>query len=106
MKHLESFGSVNHYSKLIRLVENWNGRPNVWRKVANMLNTIRRDLREWPHVDKSNQRREVISYINKALIDTKFPDAVKIALVEGINSEFNFGIQIPTLDNPSQPTTL
>lgn len=88
-KHLESFGSAKYYQSLIASVYNNN---NLWRKVANILGNIRRDLRDWPHIDKTNQRREAEKYAKKSLTDTKLPDNVKQYLKDGINAEFNFNI--------------
>jgi len=86
-KHPESFGSDKYYHNVIVLVTSSN---NLWRKVANLLSNLRRDMREWPHIDRENQAKEAKKYVVKALKDTKLPSEVSSALKEGIHSEFGF----------------
>lgn len=89
MKNLESFGSLDHYKEVITLVKDnkWQ-----WRKVANLLNNIRRDLRPWDVVDRDTQKESVRQYIRKALKDTKLPAGVMAALKLGINREFGYRV--------------
>lgn len=87
MKHLESFGSVTYYRKLIILT---NRNDEFWRKVAHILNKTRRDLRSWDVVDKETQKKEAEKYVQQAIRDTKLPDQIKDALKEGMTMEFGF----------------
>jgi len=89
MKNLSSFGSLDNYNEVISLVKDDSV---LWRKVANLLNNTRRDLRDWPMVDKTNQRESVKKYIRKAFTDTKLPAGVVAALKLGINREFKFRV--------------
>ena len=89
---LQSFGSNKHYGDLIRLIQH---DKVLWKKVANLLNNIRRDLRPWAFVDRTNQIREARKYILRALKDTKLPDEVKCLVQRGIYTEFG----INTFDN-------
>lgn len=86
-KQLESFGAIKHYRNLILLVEKNN---NHWRKVANMLLTIRTILHPYSHIHPDNQRASAKEYAIQSLKDTKLPDHVKEELKKGINSEFKF----------------
>ncbi|MHC4048255.1 hypothetical protein, partial [Bradyrhizobium sp. 23AC] len=63
---------------------------NLWRKCANLLNNVRRDLRPWSFVDPTNQKREAEKYARHALKDTHLPDDVKTALKSGMSVEFGF----------------
>ncbi len=89
MKNLSSFGSLENYKEVISLVEH---DKTLWRKVANLLNNTRRDLRPWPMVDRENQVKSVNQYIRKAFKDTKLPAGVVAALKLGINREFKFRV--------------
>jgi len=87
MTNLESFGSVRHYKRLIDRVKD---NPYLWRKVANLLTNLRRDLHPWQVVDRATQLREGEKYAIQALRDTRLPREVKIYLIMGMMSEFNF----------------
>ena len=86
-KHLESFGSFELYLDCIMLVEH---DKYLWRKCANILNNLRRDLRVWPHIAMENQVASAKSYLKKALVDTKMAEPVRVALKQGITNEFGF----------------
>ena len=87
MNHLESFGSIRHYRNLILSVKD---NPYLWRKVARILNKLRRDLHPWQVVDRETQLREGEKYATQALKDSKLPRDVKIFLILGMMSEFGF----------------
>jgi hypothetical protein len=87
MTNLESFGSIRHYKLLILRVKD---DKILWRKVSNILNNLRRDLRPWQVVDRTNQLREGEKYAIQALRDTKLPRDVKIYMITGMMSEFGF----------------
>jgi hypothetical protein len=87
MNNLESFGSIRHYRYLILRVKD---NPYLWRKVAHILNKLRRDLHPWQVVDRVTQLREGEKYFNQALRDTKLPRDVKIFMIMGVMSEFGF----------------
>jgi hypothetical protein len=82
-----SFGSIEHYIKVIPLVQY---DKHLWRKVANIVNNVRRQMHPWPFVDKSLQFKEAKKYVEMALNDTKLPDNIKEALRDGLTNEFNF----------------
>ncbi len=85
--NLTSFGSLLIYYNLITMVSN---NKYLWRKVANLLNNLRRDLRYWDFVDRDIQKKEAFKYIIKALKDTIMPNEVKEALKKGISIEFGY----------------
>jgi hypothetical protein len=87
MKNLQSFGPYKHYQLVINNVSTnkW-----YWKKVANLINTIRQNLRPWEFVDRENQRKATYEYIVNALRDTKLPPHVVEPLKTAITSEFGF----------------
>jgi len=87
MRHLESFGKLDLYLETISLVK-YN--RHLWRKVANILNNLRHDLRVLEWTPKENQVKCAKEYLSKSLVDTKMPDEVRTALKTGINREFGF----------------
>jgi hypothetical protein len=87
MTNLESFGSIKHYRSLILAVKD---NKELWRKVANILNNLRRDTRPWPMVHRPTQLKVAEEYVVKALKDTRLPRDIKIYLIVGIMSEFGF----------------
>jgi hypothetical protein len=87
MRHLESFGKLDLYLETISLVKHDR---NLWRKVANILNNLRNQLRVWPHIAMENQVASAKQYLGKALVDTKMSEPVREALKIGINREFGF----------------
>jgi len=87
MNNLESFGSIRHYRYLILRVKD---NPYLWRKVAHILNKLRRDLHPWQVVDRATQLREGEKYATQALRDSKLPREVKIFMIMGMMSEFGF----------------
>lgn len=87
MKHIESFGPIKYYGNLIPLVLN---DKNSWRKISNILSTVRRIMTRRLVVDPAAQRVSAFNYVNQALKDCKMPDNVKAAFKNGLKSEFGF----------------
>ena len=87
MKNIQSFGSIKHYRDLIILVEH---NKYLWRKISNILNNTRRDLRPWAVVHRPTQVAEANKYAVQALKDTRMLDEAKILLKRGMETEFGF----------------
>ena len=78
MINLESFGSIKHYRPLITRVKD---NKHLWKKVAHILNKLRRDLRPWQVVHRETQLKEGEKYVIQALRDTRLPRDVKIYMI-------------------------
>ena len=89
MKHIESFGPLKYYGRLIPLVLN---DKNSWRKISNILSTVRRIMVRRLVVDPTAQRVSAFNYVSQAIKDCKMPDNVKAAFKDGLNREFGFVI--------------
>jgi hypothetical protein len=87
MKHIESFGPVKFYGRLIPLIVN---NRHQWRKVARMLVKLRFNAQQRGWVCRETQLESAQAYVQQALKDTILPEYVKAPLRWGIASEFGF----------------
>ena len=87
MKNPSSLGPLKFYRVLATVTK-----PNKhhWRKVSNVLNNTRRDLRPHYMVERSRQVMEAEKSTNQSMKDMKLPGEVKLALKLGMIQEFDF----------------
>lgn len=86
MIHLQSFGAAKYYGEAINIAHQ---NKHWWRKVANLLNAVRRHLHmRGVGVTEELQMRAAEDYIFQAFRDTKIPDNLKAAVRSGLMLEF------------------
>jgi hypothetical protein len=86
-KHPECFGVLAFYRDLIYLV---NKDKHSHRKVARLLNRIRRQMKPYGHIARQTQFETAQNDTRQALKDTRLTNQVKQALMRGMQYEFRF----------------
>lgn len=85
--NISSIGPIEIYKEVIfRIIRN----KNHWRKVANMMNQIHRQMKPWPHIDRDGQHASAQQTLIQSLKDTKLPLEIKEEIKKASAIEFQF----------------
>ena len=90
MTNLASFGSIDLYREVIMKVMR---NKNHWRKTANLINNVRRQMSPHPFVDKEYQFNDAQKMAKAALRDTILPDNIKDEIKKSLALEFGFNFE-------------
>jgi hypothetical protein len=87
MTNPNSLGAEERYKLVLTLIN--NSKAN-YRKVARLLNRLRRQLRPYRHICRETQLAQAELDAKQALKDTRLPDELKVALKQTMTEEFHF----------------